>query len=262
LGRLNVVAVVQARMGSSRLPGKVLEDILGKPILWHIVRRLRASAMVTRVVIAAPDSVENKPIIKFAKDNEIDCYAGSENDLLDRTYQAAKPFNPDVVVWITADCPLIDPGVVDRVLQYYLDNRGQYDVIFTAGPLQEKGPVPDGLDTCAFNFQVFEQAWRDVRDPFWREWFAAGFSRDTGKYRFGTLPVDRVLSNYRWTVDYPDDLEFIRTIYQRLHREDSVFLMDDVLKLLEESPELVKINQDYIWQQGYVEALKNKHVED
>jgi len=258
MGGQNVVAVVQARMGSSRLPGKVLEEIVGKPMLWHIVRRLRASEMVTRVVIAAPDSEENKQIIRFAEENGIDYYTGSEHDLLDRLYQAAKPYDPDVVVLVTADCPLIDPAVVDRVLQYYLDNRQQYDIISTASPLQEKRPIPDGLDTCAFAFGVIEQAWRDISDPFWREWFAAGFSREPEKYRYGTLPVDREVPHLRWTVDYPDDLEFIRLVYQNLYREDRVFLMDDVLNLLQASPELVEINQNHIRQQGYVEALKNK----
>ena len=125
-------------MMSTRLPGKVLKEVVGKPVLWHIVHRLQAAKLVNRVVIAAPDNEADKPIIKFAQENSIDCFAGSENDLLDRIYQAAKKYRADVVVWITADCPLIDPEVVDRVIQCYLDNQDRYDIVSAFGPLQEK----------------------------------------------------------------------------------------------------------------------------
>lgn len=255
---MNIVAVVQARMQSTRLPGKVLKEVVGRPVLWHIVQRLRAAKLVDRVVIAAPDGQADEPIHVFAEENGIDFYAGSEHDLLDRIYQAAKKYAADMVVWITADCPLVDPTVVDAVIQHYLDNQGRYDVVSAFGPLQEKRPYPDGLDAMVFPFRLLEGMWREVKDPFWREWFAPNFSRQPEKYRYGTMPVYRDLSHLRWTLDREDDLEFISQVYQRLYRKDRIFLMEDVLKLLEEQPELTEINKNQIPEAAYKQALETR----
>jgi len=254
---MNVVAIVQARMQSTRLPGKVLKDVVGKPVLWHIVNRLRAAKQVDKVVIATPDSSADKPIIKFARGNNIDYYAGSELDLLDRIYQAAKKFKADVIVWITADCPLIDPEVVDTVVKYYLDNSDKFDVFSTGKPRTQR-PVPDGLDTMVFSFKTLEKMWQEVEDPFWREWFAASFSAHPEKYRYETLPTKKVLSHLHWTLDYEDDLKFITEVYKRLYRENKVFLMEDVLRLLRQNPELTEINKGHIAEEAYIKALEAK----
>ena len=255
---MNVVAIVQARMESTRLPGKVLKDVVGKPVLWHIVNRLRAAKRVDKVVIAAPDSDANKPIINFAQENNIDYYAGSELDLLDRIYQAARKLKADVIVWITADCPLIDPEVVDTVVKYYLDNGDKFDVFSTFKPLQKRRPYPDGLDTMVFSFKTLEKMWQEVKAPFWREWFAASFSAYPEKYRYGTLPVKEDLSYLRWTLDYEDDLKFITEVYQRLYREDKIFLMEDVLRLLRQNPELMEINKGHTPEAAYMKVLEAK----
>ncbi len=255
---MNIVAIVQARMGSTRLPGKVLKDLVGKPVLWHIVNRLRDARLVDNVVIAAPENDANKPIIRFARENNIPYYAGSELDLLDRIYQAAKKFNADVIVWITADCPLIDPGVVDTVVKCFLDNKDKYDVVSAFAPLQERRPYPDGLDTAVFSFEVLEQMWREVKDPFWRGCFVANLSEHPEKYRYGTLPVKEDLSHLRWTLDYEDDLKFITEVYKRLYREDKVFLMEDVLELLHQHPELMEINKGHTSGEAYIKALEVK----
>lgn len=257
---MNVVAIVQARMCSTRLPGKVLKDVVGKPVLWHIVNRLRAARLVDKVVIAAPEKDADKPIMKFAQENGIAYYAGSELDLLDRIYQGAKKFKADAIVWITADCPLIDPEVVDTVVKCYLDNREKFDVFSTGKPLQPQRPVPDGLDTMVFSFEALEKMWHEVKDPFWREWFAANFSEHPEKYRYGTLPVERDLSYMRWTLDHEDDLKFITEIYRRLYREDKVFVMEDVLRLLRENSELMEINKDHTAEQAYIKALETRKV--
>lgn len=253
---MNVVAIVQARMGSTRLPGKVLKDVVGRPVLWHIVNRLRAAKLVDKVVIAAPDNDANKPIIKFAQENNIDYYAGSELDLLDRIYQAARKLKADVIVLITADCPLIDPEVVDTVVKYYLDNSDKFDVVSTGKPLQTRRPYPDGLDTMVFSFKTLEKMWQEVEDPFWREWFAASFSEHAEKYRYGTLPCEEDLSYLRWTLDYEDDLNFITEVYKRLYREDRVFLMEDVIRLLRQNPELIGINKEHAPEEDYIQALE------
>ena len=255
---MNVVAIVQARMSSTRLPGKVLKEVVGKPVLWHIINRLQKAKLVDKVVIAAPKTNADKPIIKFAQENDIDYYAGSEFDLLDRIYQAAKKFKADAIVWITADCPLIDPGIVDRVVEFYLVNNDKFDVFSTGKPLQKKRPIPDGLDTVVFSFQVLERMWHEVKDPFWREWFVANFSQHPEKYRYGTLPVKEDLSHLRWTLDHEDDLNFITEVYKRLYREDRVFLMEDVIRLLCQNPELIGINKEHTPEEAYIQALETR----
>ena len=257
---MNVVAIVQARMSSTRLPGKVLKEVVGKPVLWHIINRLQKAKLVDKVVIAAPKTNADKPIIKFAQENDIDYYAGSEFDLLDRIYQAAKKFKADAIVWITADCPLIDPAVVDMVVRHFLDNLNKFDIFSTGKPLQKRA-IPDGLDTMVFSFKTLEKMWQEVKDPFWREWFAASFSAYPEKYRYGTLPVKEDLSHLRWTLDYEDDLRFITEIYKRLYREDKIFLMEDVLRLLRQNPELMKINQGHQAEAAYMKVLEAKKGE-
>ena len=197
-------------------------------------------------------------VIIHSQENNIDYYAGSELDLLDRIYQAARKFKADVIVLATGDCPLNDPAVIDVLVNYYLDNSDKFDVFSTGKPLQTRRPYPDGLDTMVFSFGTLEKAWQEVKDPFWREWFAASFSEHPEEYRYGTLPVKEDLSHLRWTLDYEDDLVFIAEVYKRLYREDRVFLMEDVLRLLRQNPELMKINQGHQAEAAYKEAREVK----
>jgi len=156
------LGIIQARMDSKRLLGKVLKDIVGKPMLWHIVDRLKWAKLIDKTIIATSNDQSDKPIIAFARENKIDHYAGSTNDLLDRFYQAARKFKPETLVRITADCPLIDPVIVDRVIKYYLDGE-QFDYVSNARP---KATYPAGLDVEIYSFEAFERAWREVEDPF------------------------------------------------------------------------------------------------
>ena len=258
---INIVAVVQARMGSSRLPEKVLKEIMGKPALWHLVNRLKHAHLVNKIIVATSDKDADKPILKFTRENNIDSYAGSELDLLDRIYQAAKKLAADAVVLITADCPLIDPAVVDTVIKYYLDNRGKFDLVSTGTPLQTSKPYPDGLDTAVFSFKALQEMWQEVKDPFWREWFAANFYEHPEKYRYAIMPCKDDLSNMRWTLDYEDDFEFITEVYKRLYQEDKIFLMEDVLHLLSQNPELMEINKGHKPEEPFIKALETKKEE-
>jgi spore coat polysaccharide biosynthesis protein SpsF len=238
---MNVIALVQARLGSARLPGKVLLDIHGHPVLWHIVRRLRAAKMVDRVVIACPGDAPNRPIVEMAAGYGIDCFAGNEDDLVDRIYQAAREYAADAVVWVTADCPLVDPSVVDTVVKLYADNLGHCDVASTGKP-REVRPLPWGLGTAVIDFKVLERLWRELKDPFWREWFVAYIADHPKEYNYLTIPLDRDMTHRRWMLDYPEDLDFVRTVYRRLDREDDIFTYQDVLKLVAEHPELDEKN--------------------
>lgn len=252
---MNVVAVIQARMGSTRLPGKVMKEILGRPILWHIVDRLKHAKLVDQIVIATSDKEGNEPIVKFAQANGIDYYAGSELDLLDRLYQAVKKLSPDAFVWITADCPLIDPLVVDNVIKCYLDNKGEFDAVTNTYPRT----YPVGLDATILSFKLWEKAWRKLKDP-WLEWVPTYFFEHPEKYRLGNVEHEKDLSYMRWTVDYQEDLDFVAKIYERLYREGDVFLMEDILKLLYGNPELTEINKNPATNEHFKKELCERNL--
>ena len=190
--------MIQARMESTRLCGKVLKEILGKPMLWYLINRLKHAKLLDQIVLATSGKESDEPILKFAKKNDIAYYAGSELDLLDRIYQAAKKFEADAIVRITADCPLIDPEIVDKVIKYYLD-KGPFDYVSNARP---KATYPVGLDTEVYSFKALEKAWEEVKDTFRREWLSTNFFECPEKYRLGLLEYEEDLSYMRWTVDY------------------------------------------------------------
>ena len=249
---MKTVAVVQARMGSTRLPGKVMMDIVGKPMLWHHVNRLRKARLVNQVVVATTDQERDRPIRSFAEGNGIPYYAGSELDLVDRLYQTANKFGADVVVRVTGDCPLVDPQVIDRMLAYYADNRDRLDYVCNNSP----PTYPDGLDAEVISVRALERVWSEVTDPFQREWISSNFREHPEKYVIANVENDQDLSSMRWTVDYEDDLKFVRAVYERLHRGGEVFLMKEVLELLSREPELAEISNGHRRDQAYTEALK------
>jgi len=254
--KMKVVATVQARMASTRLPGKVMKEILGRPIIWHIVNRLKYAKLVNHTMIATSSNPADKEIVDFARKSKIDCYAGSEDDIVDRLYQASRQAKADTIVRITADCPLVDPALVDKVVKYYQDGRGKYDFISNTHP----PTYPDGLDTEVFSFIALEKIWQEVTDKFKREWIVTNFWENPEIYHLGNIANDKDLSALRWTVDYPDDFEFVREIYERLFKPDKVFLMQDILDLLKKNPELLKINQKHTRNEGFDKALQDANI--
>ncbi len=246
----NVVAIIQARMGSTRLPGKVLLDIEGKPMLWHVVNRLKKSRLIDKIVIATTVSERDLLILRFAEENGIDRFAGSEEDVLDRYYRAAKKFRADLIVRITADCPLIDPAVVDRVIQYYLDNKDNLDHVGTAGSF------PDGLDVSLTSFAALEKAWLEAKLPSEREHVGPYIWKNPQIFRLAKIESDEDYSHLRWTVDDEKDLLLVREIYRNLYRGGRVFLMPDILDFLNKNPHLSDINKDTIRNEGYLISLK------
>lgn len=253
---MKVVAAIQARMASTRLPGKVMKEILGKPIVWHIANRLKQAKLVNQIIIATTNKPEDKTIVDFAKANAIDCYAGSENDLVDRLYQTMKRFKADAMVRITADCPLADPGIVDKVTRLFLNAKGGYDYASNINP----PTYPDGLDTEIFSFTALERVQHETKTIFEREWITSNFFEHPERFRLGHLKNNADLSYMRWTVDYQDDFDFINEIYKRLYRPDRVFLMEDTLDLLKKNPELLKINRSHVRDEAYAEAKKTDQI--
>jgi spore coat polysaccharide biosynthesis protein SpsF len=256
---MKTIAIIQARMGSNRLPGKVLKSILGRPMLWHIVERVRAVPSIAEVVVAVPDNSGNEALHRFCIDNQIALFAGSETDVLDRYYRAAQQFKADPIIRITADCPLADPQLIERLIQRY-ESRG-YDHIGVASgagaQLIHEGRFPDGLDAECFSFSALDRAWHEATDPRDREHVTRYIWNNKELFRCGELTADLVYPKLRLTVDHPEDFELITKIYQALYREGRPFELSDVMKFLDKNPGLVDLNRKWTEADNYRTVLEN-----
>lgn len=251
----SIVAIIQARMDSSRLPGKVLLDIAGATMLERVVDRTRQSKWTDRVVVATTTDSSDNPIEALCTAKGYPCYRGSASDVLDRYYQAARLFRADVIVRITADCPVIDPGVIDQTIEAFFDNphpgvisspttpAGRYTWDFAANRLPPpwKRTFPIGLDTEVCTFHALERAWKEARDPHQREHVMPYLYEQAGRFRVLQIDHDPDYGALRWTVDTAEDLELARRIYTHFDGRDK-FSWEDVLALYNEHPELRGIN--------------------
>ena len=242
---MNVVAIVQARMDSKRLPGKVLELIENKPLLWHIVTRLKACRSIHRIIVATSIERSDDPIAEFCQKYAIPCFRGNKDNVLDRYYQAARQERADTIVRITGDSPLIDPSFTDRTVQHYMENRDVLDYVSNAQP----PTFPDGLDTEVFSFTALERAWKRATAAYQKE-HVTPIIIESSDFKKGVIKNATDLSHLRWCVDEPQDLVFVRSVYRELYN-GRMFGMDDVLELLKRKPELQNINNSISRNQGF-----------
>lgn len=245
-----VLALIQARMGSTRLPGKVLADICGKPMLWCVVERVRSARLIDSLAIATSTQAADDAIADFCTKNNMVFFRGSETDVLDRFYQAAKHFQADTIVRITADCPLIDPKTIDKVVAAFLE--GGYDYVSNTIRIT----YPDGLDVEVFSFPALETAWKEAHLPAERE-HVTPYLRTSGRFRVQNVDNEtRLPDEYlRWTVDEPADLEFVRIVYSRLAPQGQAFGFVDILSLLKTDATLTRINAGITCNEGYYRSL-------
>lgn len=236
-----IVAIVQARMGSTRFPGKVMREILGKPALWHLVNRLSKARLVDKIVIATSDKERDKPILKLAQELGVGSFAGSEEEVLDRYYQAARKYDAETIVRVTADCPLIDPELVDKIIGKYLESKGELDYV-------RKGlSYPDGLDVEVFSFAALKKAWREAKKKSQRgEYVTTYIWGNPELFKTLTVESEEDLSHMRWVVDYERDFELVTEIFKNLYKEGEVFHLRDILDFLNKHPELAESNRDLI----------------
>ncbi len=237
--QLRTIAIVQARMGSSRLPGKVLLDIAGEPMLVRVVERVRRAGSVDLVVVATTTGAEDNPLADLCLERGYPVYRGSLHDVLDRFYQAARAHLADVIVRITADCPLIDPHVIDDTVQAFLSSGADFAANRLPPPWQRTYPI--GLDVEVCTFEALEKAWENADQAHEREHVMPFLYAQEG--RFNVLLVDHEpdFGSLRWTVDTAEDLELVRQIYARFPGQDD-FSWKEVLDLVLREPELSRIN--------------------
>jgi spore coat polysaccharide biosynthesis protein SpsF (cytidylyltransferase family) len=235
-------------MASTRLPGKVLADIEGKPLIYHVIRRAQAVKSLSEVVVATSDSPEDDRIARFCESQSVRCFRGNEHDVLDRYYQAAHHFGAEAVVRLTSDCPLLDPTVIDKVIACFREA----DLDYVTNCLD--CTFPDGLDTEVFRTEALDRAWREATLASEREHVTPYIRQRVDIFRLANVQHKEDLSAMRWTVDEPNDLAFVRAIYR--HIGSHTFGMDEVLEVLRTHPDLHKLNAGITRNEGYAKSLR------
>lgn len=247
-----ILCIMQARVSSSRLPGKVLKPILGKPMIVHELERLKRSKRIDKIVLATSQEQSDDALANIVAKSGIDVYRGSLDDVLDRYYQCAKQYQPEHVVRITGDCPVIDWHLVDASIEKHLTENNDYTRA-TEG-------FPDGLDTEVFQFSALESAWQNARLLSEREHVTLYIKNHPEQFKLGQLDCEQDLNSMRWTVDEPQDFEFIRQVYESLYLANADFAMEDILQLLEKKPEMRLINQGIQRNAGLLKSLREDKV--
>lgn len=237
---MKVVCIMQARVGSSRLPAKVLKKIAGKTVLEHDVDRLNRVKSIDEIVIATTIEERDYKIVDEANRLGVKFFRGSEDDVLSRYYFAAKENNADVVVRVTSDCPLLDSKVTDEIIRFYLENYPRYD--YVSNTLDRT--YPRGLDTEVFSFKALEKAFYEAKEDFQRE-HVTPFIWDNNKeflnYQFKQSEDN---SNLRLTLDTEEDLKLITEVYSELYDDNNNFGLEEVTSLFKRRPELIDINKE------------------
>jgi spore coat polysaccharide biosynthesis protein SpsF (cytidylyltransferase family) len=247
---MKVVGIIQARMSSRRLPNKVLLPLGGEPVLAHVIKRTRACTLIDEVWIATSSEETDSVISKWAQDNDVNCYQGSLDDVLDRYVRAAKISNADAVVRITADCPAIDPDVITEVVGGFIN--GEFDYFGLAGSF------PDGLDCSVFSCSSLEKAWKKATLPSEREHVGPFIQNHPELFKLGSLHLfdSAGIGHHRWTLDEPEDYIFLSHIFNAFP-EGYMFKTNEILELLKENPNWISINKKIIRNEGYELSLEN-----
>ena len=235
----NIVAIIQARMASTRLPGKVLADISGQPMLAHVVERVSSASTLSRVVVATTTDAIDDPVAQLCAERGYSCFRGHPTDVLDRYVQAAREFDAEIIVRITADCPLIDPALIDRTISAFLKADPPADFAANRFPGRRIYPIGEDVEVCSI--EALEKAWREADQPDQREHVMPYLYQVEGRFRVVYLESERDLGDLRWTVDTAEDLAFVREIFKRFDSRTD-FNLDDILALIKREPELAEIN--------------------
>ena len=231
-----ILGILQARVSSSRLPGKVLKTILGKEMLWHQVKRIQRSKKIDKLVVATSTHSSDDNIERMCLENNIEFFRGDLNNVLDRFYQCAIKYSPSHIVRLTADCPLTDPEVIDKTIEKHLDTNSDYTS--NGNPPS----YPDGLDVEVVKFIALKKAWQCAKMPSELEHVTPYIRSHTEIFNNFNLVFEKDLSEHRWTVDEPEDFEFVEKIYLELYKKNKNFNMQDILDLLEKNTHLKNIN--------------------
>ena len=243
-----ITAIIQARMGATRLPGKVLKILNNKSLLEFQLERIKLSERIQEIIVATTNESADDEIASLCNRRGIKVFRGSQNDVLSRYYHCAKENNASTIVRLTADCPLIDPKVIDAVIDLYFSKKVDY-AANTVPP--ETSYWPDGSDVEVFSFQALKKANEETTDISFREHVTFYFWKDTNKFSSVQLDNKQDWSNYRFTLDYPEDYEVIKLINDELLRKKLFGHIDEIIDILVSKPEIAEINKAFYFGIGW-----------
>ena len=256
---MNLVVVIQARMASTRLPGKVLLPLAGRPLLERMIDRVRAARTPFHLVVATTTSAQDESIRAVCKNIGVACFSGHPTDLLDRHVQIGRTLHADAVAKIPSDCPLVDPRVIDRVLGTFLDAPGLWDYVSNLHPAS----YPDGNDVEVMTMEALETAWREARRPFEREHTTPFLWERPDRFRLHNVTWEGghdLSMTHRFTIDYPEDYDFLTAVFAALWRSSGPpFALHEILALLEREPSIRERNARYAgvnWYRHHLDELQ------
>tara|TARA_B100000900_G_scaffold411694_2_gene431915 strand:- start:4462 stop:5193 length:732 start_codon:yes stop_codon:yes gene_type:complete len=235
---MNVVAIIQARTGSTRLPNKIFSKLSGFNLLYHVVDRLKPSKEINKIVIATTNSIKDNSVEDWCIENYIDCYRGSEENVLKRYYEAAKEFKAEIIIRVTADDPFKDYRMIDKAINILKENK--YDFVCNNSPVS----YPEGLDVEVLTMHALSNSFFNSTSSFEQEHVTQYIHRNKNFFKIFNIKNDKDLSYFRWTIDTKEDYLFVKEVYSVLYKRDSIFLPEDIYQLLERKPQLLEINSE------------------
>jgi len=232
----------------------MLHKIDNETMIWHVINRIKNVKSIQQIVLVTTEREEDQKLLEIAKKSEINGFVGKEIDVLDRFFQCAKKFDADPIIRITGDCPLIDPFLIEKMIQFFVENK--FDYISN----RIEPTFPDGLDTEIFTFHAIEKAKLNARLKSDLEHVTPYITKNPELFKIFDFKNNKNLSEMRWCVDEKEDLEFVKKIYDELNPK-IIFSMDEILNVIKKDPKLLKINAGKIRDQGYLDSLKNDNLD-
>jgi spore coat polysaccharide biosynthesis protein SpsF len=242
-------AFIQARMSSTRLPGKVLKLIDGKTVLWHVINRLKFSNNITKIVVLTSTDKSDDEIFDYCKEKKFLCFRGELDDVLKRFYHASNFYNSDNIIRITADCPLIDPVIVDELIDIHSTDSNDYTFLC--------GEFPDGLDCSIFSYKCLKESHLLAKKKYEREHISQFVEKNEANYKIGKLIKFSAKDHIRITLDEPSDLLLIKKIFKKF-KNKNFFDSNDIIKFLESNPDFLNINSNIIRNEGLLKSLNKE----
>jgi len=248
-----ITAIIQARMTSTRLPGKVLMEVMGRPLLSYQIERLRFSNRIDKIVVATTENTEDEKIVALANLEGLKSFCGSEDDVLDRYYHAATGSKAQNIMRLTADCPLIDPSLLDRMIEAFFVKEADY--------IYPSSKFAEGTDSEVFTFGALEKAYKSARLRSEREHLTRYFHNNPQLFKIVKLENETDDSKYRFTVDEKEDFSVVNRIIESLYGgKDNVFGVQEIKQFLDEHPEIIKMNSHVVRNEGLLKSLKDDTI--
>ncbi len=248
-----IAAIIQTRISSSRLPGKIMLSACGKSLLHHLINRVKQSKNLDKIIIATTTEKADDVIVDFCKSEKIEFYRGSENDVLGRYYETAKMYSIDTIVRLTSDTPLLDPNVIDKVISIYQKNN--FDFVSNFFPLPRT--YPEGYNVEVFPMKILEKANREAIKPSDREHVTTFISMQPKKFKIYRVDNDKDFSKYRLTLDYDEDYKLIKAVFDSLYNKNHYFTLEEIVDWLEKNPNVLKLNSHIKSYQHLTKSFEN-----